>query len=375
MAGLYIHIPFCKTRCGYCDFHTSTGLALMKPLVDAICLEIARTKDFIANTTIETIYFGGGTPSLLPGNLIAQILNQIFNVHSVLNEAEITIEANPDDLNDEKLLFLKSLPINRLSIGVQSLSNAELKLMNRRHNSIQAMNAIERACRYGFDNISFDLIYGIPGQSLESWSNSLELSLKLPVQHLSSYALTYEEGTPFFERVKNKRMTPLDDELNLNMFKLLIEKTKAAGFNQYEVSNFAKSGRESRHNSSYWNGKPYIGIGPSAHSYNGEIRRWNISDNSTYINAINNNTNCFELEQLDETIKYNEYIITRMRTMNGCNTQDILTQFGAEKVDYFKQNAQKFINTGTLIEKNDVVSLTENGIFISDRIMSDLIYV
>ncbi|MFB6320188.1 radical SAM family heme chaperone HemW [Saccharicrinis sp. FJH54] len=375
MAGLYIHIPFCKTRCGYCDFHTSTGLNLMRPLVSAIIKEIKTRSHFSESEMLHTVYLGGGTPSLLPDDLLNDLFETIYSEFNISDTAEITIEANPDDLTSDKIKFFRSLPVNRLSMGVQSLIDGELKFMNRRHNAQQAIDAIENAYNSGFENLTIDLIYGIPAQTMKSWAYTLDRALKLPVKHLSSYSLMYEKGTLFYNLVKNNRMQPMADESVLEMFALLIDTTNKAGFQQYEISNFSIPGWESRHNSSYWNGSIYRGVGPSAHSYNGKTRQWNIADNAAYIKAINNHESCFEEEILDIDTQYNDYIITRMRTMKGCNLSELLELFGREKHDYFVKNAQKFIQSGNLNVDNHIIRLNRSGIFISDHIMSDLMFV
>ncbi|MFC0877042.1 radical SAM family heme chaperone HemW [Saccharicrinis sp. FJH2] len=375
MAGLYIHIPFCKTRCGYCDFHTSTGLNLMKPLTSAIIKEIKNNKHFLKGETLKTIYFGGGTPSLLSDEYLISIFDTIYSELKVDTEAEVTMEANPDDLTPDKLKFLKTLPVNRFSMGVQSLNDSELKFMNRRHNAQQAVTAIENAYKTGFENLTIDLIYGIPGQTMNSWTNTLDNALKLPVKHLSSYSLMYEKGTLFYNLVQNNRMHPMADESVLEMFSHLIEKTAKAGLDQYEISNFAIPGWESQHNSSYWNGSIYWGVGPSAHSYNGKVRQWNIADNAGYVTAINNGDPFFEVEHLDEDTRYNDFVITRMRTMKGCSLEELEQLFGTQKRDYFVKNAQKFIQSGNLSVDNQVIRLNKSGIFISDHIMSEMLFV
>ena len=375
MAGLYIHIPFCKTRCGYCDFHTSTGLSLMKPLTTAIIKEIKTHKNFLKGEPLKTIYFGGGTPSLLPDDILISIFDTIFSELTVTHDAEVTMEANPDDLTPDKLRFLNTLPVNRLSMGVQSLNDKELKFMNRRHNSKQAVAAVENAYNTGIRNLTIDLIYGIPGQTMESWTHTLDLALKLPVNHLSSYSLMYEKGTPFYNLVQNNRMQAMVDESVLKMFSHLIEKTGTAGLEQYEISNFAIPGWESLHNSSYWNGSIYWGVGPSAHSYNGKIRRWNKADNAGYIKAVNLGESFFDIEELDDNTRYNDFVITRMRTMKGCNLDELEHLYGSDKRTFFVNNAQKFVRSGNLIYNNHVIRLHKSGIFISDHIMSELLYV
>lgn len=375
MAGLYVHIPFCKTRCGYCDFHTSTGLHLIKPLLGAIKKEIAYHKAYINNEPVDTIYFGGGTPSLLPEKELHSLFETIYSELEIAPDAEVTLEANPDDVTLQKLAFYKSLPINRLSVGIQSLNNDELIFMNRRHDAAQAIKAIDLAYNSGFENLTIDLIYGVPGQTRASWDQTLSKALQLPIKHLSSYSLMYEKGTPFYNMVQNNRLTPVEDERVLDMFTTLIEATEKRGLVQYEISNFARVGWESRHNSSYWNGKVYWGVGPSAHSYNGSNRQWNVSDNAAYIAAVNTGKLFFETETLSEDTRYNDFVITRMRTMEGCKLKELESAFGSQKRDYFMANALKFISSGHLLHDGETVKLAGKGIFISDHIMSELLLI
>lgn len=375
MAGLYLHIPFCKTRCDYCDFHTSTGLNLVRPLVEAIKKEIRINKSFLEEQTLKTIYLGGGTPSILNDAVLSDLFGTIYQELHIDEDAEITLEANPDDLTPEKLRYLNTLPINRFSIGVQSFNDDELRFMNRRHGASQAIKAIEDAHAAGFENLTIDLIYGVPGQSLKSWENSLTRALNLPIKHLSSYSLMFEKGTPFYNMVQNNKLNPMDEEQVLSLFSRLIDKTKESGFTQYEISNFSKPGYESKHNSSYWDGTVYWGVGPSAHSYNGLTRQWNVADNVSYINALNDNISWYETEHLNADTMYNDFVITHMRTMAGCNMDQLEKKFGMGKRKFFMDNARQFLDAGSLHTENEVVTLTRQGIFISDHIMSELLFV
>jgi putative oxygen-independent coproporphyrinogen III oxidase len=318
---------------------------------------------------------GGGTPSLLNGDQIKRIFETVHSYYTVETDAEITLEANPDDLSEQKIEMLQQTPINRLSIGIQSLNDDELKLMNRRHTAQNAIDAVLKVHNAGYHNITADLIFGIPGQTESSWRYSLQTLLELPIAHLSAYNLTYEEGTPFTINVAKNTLTPLDEQANIQLFEILIESAEYEGFKQYEISNFARPGFESRHNSSYWSGANYLGIGPSAHSYNGHSRRWNVADNANYIASIKRGEPVYESEIIDTNTRYNEFIITRLRTLRGLHLDELKELFGQNLTAYFLTNAKKYLQSGTLTMDNSRVKLTHKGIFISDSIMRDLLFV
>ena len=347
----------------------------MEPLIDAIVTELKNSQSYLQQEKISTIYLGGGTPSLLNRDQINRIFETIHTYYTIESDAEITLEANPDDLSDEKIEMLRHTPINRFSIGIQSLNDDELQLMNRRHTAQNAIDAVLKVHNAGYHNITADLIFGIPGQTESSWRYSLQTLLELPIAHLSAYNLTYEEGTPFTIKVAKNTLTPLDEQANIQLFEILIESAENAGFKQYEISNFARPGFESRHNSSYWSGANYLGVGPSAHSYNGQSRRWNVADNANYIASIKRGEPVYESEIIDTNTRYNEFIITRLRTLRGLNLDELKEMFGQNLSTYFFTNAKKFLQSGTLTIDNNRIKLTHKGIFISDSIMRDLLFV
>ena len=368
--GLYIHIPFCKQACHYCDFHFSTSLKKKNELVDALCSEIILRKGEIGET-LETIYFGGGTPSLLEENELNQIFKTIYSNFSVVENPEITLEANPDDLTLEKLEMLSRSKINRLSIGVQSFFNEDLTLMNRAHNATEALLSLQLAKKY-FDNISIDLIYGMPGMSDDRWRENLQIALDLDIPHISSYALTVEPNTALKKFIDKGLIKPVDDEAAQAHFEILVETMEKAGFENYEFSNFGKPGYFSRNNTAYWTGKSYLGIGPSAHSFDGNRRSWNINNNTLYIKKIEKNELPIERETLSVTDKYNEYVMTGLRTVWGVSLNKITTDFGPKYSDYLLQQADKHLEEHLLFQDNDRIVVTRKGKFLSDGIASDL---
>jgi len=375
MAGIYIHVPFCKKRCIYCDFFTRTDLSYKKKYTDAICKEITLRKDYIKKESVKSIYFGGGTPSLLKNNDFEQVFETISSCFEIVSDAEITLEANPDDLSEEYINTLISLPFNRISIGIQSFNDQELKFLNRRHSSDKAIHAVKQCKELGFNNISIDLIYGIPGQTRHIWESNLDTAISLNVQHISAYHLIYEEGTPLYRLLKKGNILPVDEELSVDMFSTMIDKLSDAGFIHYEISNFAKEGYYSRHNSSYWQGEKYLGIGAAAHSFDGESRAWNISSINEYIQGVENNSLKFETENLDNHTRYNDFILTGMRTIWGVDLNKLEERFGSDLMNYCLKNVNKYIRQGLVVNAGDILKLTKEGIFLSDSIMSDLMYV
>jgi oxygen-independent coproporphyrinogen-3 oxidase len=374
MAGIYIHIPFCKSRCFYCDFHSGTNLPTKEKLLTAICHEIIIRKDYLEGEPIETIYIGGGTPSLLNFDELSTILTTIYQTFDTSQLAEITLEANPDDITTEYAGMLNNLRFNRISIGIQSFNNEELILINRRHSAEKAIQSVNICKSNGFNNISIDLIYGLPGQQLKSWKNNLMKALELDIQHISAYHLTYETGTKMTQLLNAKKIKPVTEDTSFEMFKRLTEITEQNGFEQYEISNFAKEGFRSKHNSSYWNNKKYLGIGPSAHSYDLNSRQWNKCNTEEYIYHINNKTVFFEKEELSAEEKYNDFVITRLRTKEGINL-DTLKNMGEKFYQYSLKNANSWIKNNILVIEDNHLRLTKEGIFISDRVFSDLICV
>ena len=375
MAGIYIHIPFCKQRCNYCAFYSTTLYNIRERYVDALCKEILMRKEYAASAPIETIYFGGGTPSTLTMEQLQRICDTVYATHSVLPAAEVTIECNPDDLTPEFLTQLRRLPFNRISMGVQSFNDTQLKRLGRRHNADKARQAVKNAREAGYDNISIDLIFALPGSTLSDWEHDLESAIALRPDHLSAYNLTYEEGTPLHRALERGDCTELSEEENAEQFQMLITKLKEAGYRHYEISNFALPGRESRHNSSYWNDTPYIGIGAAAHSYNGTSRQWNIADIKEYIEGVESDAPNLGIEELTEEERYNDTILTRLRTAKGLPLAWMKERFCEKLYNYLLRSAEKEIALGNLKKENGSLSLTEKGIFISDAVIRELIFI
>ena len=380
MAGLYIHVPFCAKRCIYCDFYSNTNMEYKEAYISALLREMEVRRDYLHGESVKTIYFGGGTPSRLQPQDIEKIFDGIYRIFSVSDNPEITIEANPDDLSGDYVTSLKTLPVNRISIGIQSFNDADLRLLNRRHTAVEAERAVGRCKRAGLTNISIDLIYGLPGQTAEAWSYNVEKAISLDVPHISAYSLTYEEGTAICKMMEREEIEPVDDDLYEQFFRILTDKLSAGGFVHYEISNFAKrsnsypDGCISLHNSSYWNETHYLGLGPSAHSYDGVSRCRNVSSISDYIKAVNENCGDFyETEWLDERTRYNDFIITRLRTMWGISLSDLRQKFGEERKRYFLEKSEPYFCSKMLKRYDDFVKITHSGIFVSDAIMRDLI--
>lgn len=375
MAGIYIHIPFCKQRCRYCAFYSSTLYNIREAYVDALCKELLMRKEYIAGEIVGTIYLGGGTPSTLTMEQLKRICDTIYKNYPVTDAPEVTIECNPDDLTTEFLEKLKGLPFNRISMGIQSFNDAQLMRLGRRHTAEAARQAVANTRAAGYSNISIDLMFALPGSSRAEWQETLDTAIALRPEHLSAYNLMYEEGTPLYRDLKEGKVTELSEEENLEQFSMLINSMKAAGYRHYEISNFALPGRESRHNSSYWNDTPYIGCGASAHSYNGSSRQWNIADIKEYIKGVKNGTLNFEVEHLNEEERYNDAILTRLRTADGLPLAWMREKFSDRLNTYMLHAAKKEIALGNLKETNSHLSLTEKGIFISDAVIRELIYV
>lgn len=375
MAGIYIHIPFCHSRCIYCDFYTQTQMQQLDEYVVALCSEIKQRHLFLNNETCETIYIGGGTPSLLSSRHLDKIFATLHDNFSLTVDVECTMEANPDDINEDYLNAIKNTPINRLSIGIQTFDDSELKFINRRHTARQAIEAVLLSQQKGFENISLDLMYGLPGQSLCAWEKNIETALQLNVPHISAYHLIYEEGTYLTKLLEQDKISEINEIVSNDMFHLLIDKLRDNNIEHYEISNFAKKGRYSKHNCSYWRDKPYLGLGASAHSYNGNARFENVASIEKYIAGITNNNPVINKEILTANEKFNEFIMTRLRTKWGLNMTELKEKFGDNYHDCVKSNGSKYIDSGHLISKNDILMLTDDGIFISDKIMSDLMCV
>lgn len=375
MAGLYIHIPFCAKRCLYCDFFSNTEMKYKEPYLAAVIRELELRKEYTDGEPVETIYFGGGTPSQLEAKDFDRIFNAIHRFFDVSHCQEITLEANPDDMTPEYVASLRSLPFNRVSMGVQSFKEEDLRFLNRRHNREQALRAVELCKENGLSNISIDLIYGLPGQTVKEWEANLDTTIRLDIPHISAYHLIYEEGTALYKLKEAGKISPVEEEVSVTLFTSLIERLTANGYQQYEISNFARPGMLSRHNSSYWTGRKYLGIGPSTHSYNGISRQWNISSLPAYLRGIDSGSPDIELEELDLNTRYNDFIITGLRTMWGVSLVEIQRQFGKEKLAYCQKQAAPYLKQGLLIQKGETLLLSREGIFISDGIMSDLLWV
>ena len=377
MSGIYIHIPFCKQACHYCDFHFSTSLKKKDALVLALVKELELRKDEFKNQIIETIYFGGGTPSLLTYDQLSLLINSVYKNYKVSKNPEITLEANPDDLvsvrAQSRTIFedYLNLGINRLSIGIQSFFEADLKLMNRAHNADEAKNCLKEAIKY-FDNISLDLIYGIPGLSNKRWIENIDTALSYNIPHISSYALTVEPKTALESFIKKGIIQNVDDDLAQQQFHILIEKLEAQGFVHYELSNFGKPNYFSRNNSAYWQGKHYLGIGPSAHSFNGNERGWNVRNNIKYIKALQENKVPMEIETLSKTDKYNEYVMTGLRTIWGVSIEKVERDFGLNYKNYLLEQATIHLKNDLLYLDDNKLLVTKKGKFLSDGIASDL---
>ena len=375
MAGIYLHIPFCKQRCIYCDFFSTTENDKKSTYVQALSKELELRKDYLDGEIIDTIYFGGGTPSQLEEKDFIQLFETIYKIYTVNPKAEITIEANPDDLTPQYIAMLRTLPFNRLSMGIQTFKEDTLRLLHRRHTAAQAQQAYQHCREVGFQNISIDLMYGLPGEALEDWQKDLQTALQMYPEHISAYHLIYEEGTPLWNLKETHQVEETDEDLSVSLFKELIHTLKSNGYEHYEISNFCRPGFHSRHNSSYWTGKKYLGCGPSAHSYDGTSRQWNVASLSQYIQGIQKGTPYQEKEELDLYTRYNDFIITRLRTAYGIPTHILKETFGETLFDYCMRMASPHLKQGFLTLDNHIMKLTEKGIFISDGIMSDLLWV
>ncbi|HRQ30705.1 MAG TPA: radical SAM family heme chaperone HemW [Saprospiraceae bacterium] len=373
MAGIYIHIPFCRQKCHYCNFHFAVSQRNKSLLIDAILLEIDLSKDYLDNRSIQTLYFGGGTPSLLKPSELESILQKIHSVYRIETGAEITLEANPDDIQPGYLNDLKELGINRLSLGVQSFDDDILQLLNRSHNAKDAIRSIQNIVDAGFDDFSIDLIFGMPGSDVDSWKKQLDQALEFPVPHFSFYNLTVEKRTALNHLVKTKQVILPEEEIMARQFSFTHSYMAEKGYEHYEISNYALPGRYARHNTAYWKGEPYLGIGPSAHSFNGISRQWNIANNGRYINSIQQGFLPFESEWLTPEDHYNEYLLTRMRTMWGCELDDI-RNMGNVFERHFLNNIAPYLGDGRVIAQEGNFSLSLQGMLFADAITSGLFF-
>jgi oxygen-independent coproporphyrinogen-3 oxidase len=373
MAGIYIHIPFCKRACHYCDFHFSTSLTYKSELLEAVVSEIRFQKNYLEGETVETIYFGGGTPSLLSADELNNIVNEITQIHAVAETAEITLEANPDDLTSKKIKDLRQTSVNRLSVGIQSFFDDDLAWMNRVHRGNEANDAVRRSQDAGFENITADLIYGYPLLTDFKWKTNLDRLFELDVPHLSAYSMTVEPSTALATFIRNKKQAPMNDQQSADQFMLLMDIADQRGFEHYEISNFCKPGHYSRHNANYWRGVKYLGIGPSAHSYNGETRQWNVASNPKYIQAINQRAMPAETEVLTETNRLNEYIMTSLRTIWGLDLTKLEAIATGASAEILKPSAE-FFERAWIEQRESNIFLTRAGKLYADHIAAALFF-
>lgn len=374
MSGIYIHIPFCKQACHYCDFHFSTQLGKKEAMLLAIKTEIELRKDEFKNDTVETIYFGGGTPSVLTTAEIKMLITAVHESYKVAENPEITLEANPDDLTGDKIVELSKSPVNRLSIGIQSFFDEDLELMNRAHSSNEAITSLSMASRY-FDNISIDLIYGIPGMDNKRWKANIEKALSFELPHISSYALTVEPKTALKKFIEKGIVANVDDQKAQEQFNILVDVLEKNDYVNYEISNFGKQGYFSKNNTAYWLGKKYMGIGPSAHSFDGHNRSWNVRNNPKYIKAFKEEMLPVETETLSKTDRYNEYVMTGLRTIWGVSLEKIERNFGQKYLDYLNTQAEKYLDGHLLFVDDGKLLATKKGKFLVDGIASDLFII
>jgi oxygen-independent coproporphyrinogen-3 oxidase len=375
MAGIYFHIPFCKQACHYCNFHFSTSLQLKESVIDGMLKEIAQRAAYLPDKKVSSIYFGGGTPSLLTRAEIVRFFEQLHHFFDIEKDAEITLEANPDDLSKAYLEELSQTPVNRLSIGIQSFKEEDLRFMNRAHNAAEARVCIDNALAMGFESLTVDLIYGAPTTSDKDWADNLATIFEYPVNHLSCYALTVEEKTALHHFVKTGKVPAIQEEKAARQFEYLIAAATAVGFLHYEISNFAQPGHFARHNSSYWQGEPYLGIGPGAHSYDGHSRQWNVANNARYAKAFQAETatDFFEQETLSIEDRYNEYVMTGLRTIWGVE-QTTLAAMGPSFEGHFISNAQQFLEEGIMLKEGSHYRLSAAGRLLADGVAAALFY-
>lgn len=374
MSGVYIHIPFCRSRCIYCGFYSTTHAELRRAYVDALCREMDLRRNYLQDN-VRTVYLGGGTPSVLDGEELSRLFHYINKVYDVDPQAEVTIECNPDDVTPDFAALLSRLPVNRVSMGAQTFSDKRLKFLNRRHDAAEVGRAVALLRAAGIGNISLDLMFGFPGETLAEWESDIEKALLLDVEHISAYSLMYEEGTALYRMLEQNRVEEVDEEQSLAMYETLVNHLASAGYEHYEISNFARRGFRSRHNSSYWQRVPYIGLGASAHSFDLRSRQWNVADVKTYISEIGKGNVPMEREELDKTTMFNDIVTTAMRTCEGIDLDMISSDFGAAFHRQLTDNAKPHITSGLAEVKDGHLRLTRKGIFVSDMVMSDLVMV
>lgn len=381
MSGLYIHIPFCKTRCIYCGFFSTVGESMKDRYVDALCDELKMRRNYIGDA-VRTIYIGGGTPSQLSEKNIEKIIDTIYKYYDVeaaegMDVPEMTMECNPDDVDSNFASFIANTPINRISMGAQSFSDEMLRFAGRRHDSSQIQLAVERLRKADIGNISIDLMFGFPGETEQIWQADLRKAIELDVEHLSAYSLMFEEGTPLYKMLQDGRVKEIDEDLSLSMFNTLLDTMNETGFEHYEISNFARQGFRSRHNSSYWHDIPYLGVGASAHSFNGTSRQWNVCDVKQYISSICSGSVPAEVEELSKDSRFDDIVMTSLRTREGIDLEGIRDKFGTDYLEFIEREARKHVESGLLRydDGGKRLALTRKGIFVSDDIMADLMHV
>ena len=379
MSGIYIHIPFCKSKCAYCNFFSLVSEKKINDYVNSLKREIVSRKDYLGGEKVKTIYFGGGTPSLLPTKYIDEILKILNNNFDLVSNPEITLEANPDTIDKEQLFELKSLGVNRISVGIQSFHDDDLKYLDRKHDSRHALQIIDDLKCVGFEKLTLDLIYGIPTLTEEKWNKNLDVFFSTGISHLSAYALTVEPKTILGQRIEKGDLQDVNEDETIRHYEILVDRTKENGFEHYEISNFAKQGCRSQHNSIYWNDEKYLGLGPSAHSYDGNSRQWNISNLTKYIQLVNADIDAdadleryYEKEILSKEDKFNEYVMTSLRTSWGCDIEKISAKYGSSYAEHFLKNVKKYLESWEMLKDFNTYRLTDEGMLFADRIAAEL---
>lgn len=373
MSGIYLHIPFCKSKCAYCNFFSLVTEKKMDDYVLALKKEIINRKSYLGDDVVKTIYFGGGTPSLLPVKYVDEILELLHENYNIISNPEVTLEINPDTIDKDKMLALKHLGVNRMSVGIQSFNDDDLRYLGRRHDSRHALQVLDDLSSVGFDRITLDLIYGMPTLTEEKWNHSLDIFFSTGISHLSAYALTVEPKTILGQKIEKEELQEVSEEDTIRHYNILVERTKENGFEHYEISNFAKEGCRSQHNSIYWQDVKYLGLGPSAHSYDGNSRQWNVSNLTKYIQLIDTGTECYyEKEILSKEDKFNEYVMTSLRTSWGCDVEKIERDYGKSYAHNFLKNIKKYLDSGIMLMKDNNFILTDEGMLFADGIAADL---
>lgn len=373
MAGIYIHIPFCKSKCAYCNFFSLASQSKMNDYLDALKNEIVSRNQYLGNEMVETIYFGGGTPSLLSADDIAEIIEILHKNFNIISKPEITLEVNPDTVDKEKLISLKEKGINRISVGIQSFNDDDLRYLDRKHNSKHALQIIDDLESVDFDKLTLDLIYGIPTLTEEKWNKNLDIFFSTGISHLSAYALTVEPKTILGQKIEKGILQDVNEDATIRHYEILIERTKECEFEHYEISNFAKKGFRSQHNSIYWKDVKYLGLGASAHSYDGNSRQWNVSNLTKYINTdFDTDTDFFERELLTKDDKFNEYVMTSLRTSWGCDINKIASEYGISYANHFLKNVKSYVDKGIMLKNDNSYILTDNGMLLADGIASEI---